>query len=832
MSSSDGLMPQPYNKNVTLKVLYTFDDRNTFLARSVKPVSAKIITLPNQPPHNGAQIGCVDLKKCLDLLKSVSPEWFQKGMDYSIYYKDIIETGEPYVGSGLLTKITKDVRSNFIITGRMTANFINLYQGNASADTLDIKLRLCPINSLNRSDDSSRTNSNSANNGNTHLDSIGTNKRKQMDCFPIYTENNSSSSPYPNLDETVEQKQQHNASQPRKRARKSSSSANQKISNSTASSRGNLPQLASRTQSLPFVTEDSLAHRIRISDMIASRVDEEVDARGEPISSRFSNFPKNSKGDEYAQPTRARKSKSFIQSVVKIGDNAVGSKNKKTPLATVGALPSKRCVNCMSTTTPPYKFHKDGIFQLANSGYLCTVCNFYQTKGNTKSLRERGELGARGLLDDPYSKVATAKRTKKKRGTASNPNSSSIDTSSSPVLSSPMNLQNGFISKSKKQNAANSALSQHNVHETIHEVENFKHEDLMALLKLESTFANYKNMTHHDENLQQFHHLNTQPPTELDPIEDMFRVPESKYAISGLPSSSSSSLKGQSKNNTPNENGEEYYRDYDNVPIDATKLNTTLIPMDDDDKENYPPPDMPPPNVQIYSSNTANVNQHGNSTSLEGDGHVDGNKDGMHSLFGANDISPSIQRIIESFSNEPSSPTRASNADWNYNFFEETSSQGAGTSGNQNTECDDPEIDRILAQHEKYEITPRDPGTAQSQQNADSPNGMRTTPGNTAFEMHMSSTDKSILNPRSVNPGASSTMAVDGKTSNSSKEQDDSGSTKKTRLMMPSSPFFNMHNEDLSKDDKTLDTTQSLINWDTKSSPVTEPMSSSYGGKP
>ncbi|GAV30307.1 hypothetical protein PMKS-003817 [Pichia membranifaciens] len=642
MSSADALMPQPFDKNITLKVLYTFDDRNTFLARSVKPVSAKIITLPNQPPHNGTQIGCVDLKKCLDLLRSVSPERFQK-------------------------------------------------------------------------------------------------------------------------------------------------------------------------------------------DMIASRVDEEVDARGEPISSRFSNFPKNSKGDEDAQPTRARKSKSFIQSVVKIGDNAVGSKNKKTSLATVKALPSKRCVNCMSTTTPPYKFHKDGIFQLANSGYLCTVCNFYQTKGNTKSLRERGELGARGLLDDPYSKVTTAKRSKKKRGTASNPNSSSIDTSSSPVLSSPMNLQNGFICKSKKQNVANSSLSQHNVHETIHEVENFKHEDLMALLKLESTFANYKDITNHNENL---HHMSTQPPTELDPIEDMFRIPESKYAVSGLPSSSSSSLKGQSKNNTPNGNGEEYYRDYDNVPIDATKLNTTLIPMDDDDKENYPPSDMPPPNVQIYSSNNANINPHVNSTSADDDGNDDANKDGMHNLFGTNDISPSIQRIIESFSNEPSSPTRASNADWNYNFFEDTSSQGGGNSGNQHTECDDPEIDRILAQHEKYEITPRDPGTAQSQQNADSPNGMRTTPGNTAFEMHMSSTDKSMLNPRNINPGASSATAADGKTSESSKGQDEPGSTKKTRLMMPSSPFFNMHNEDLSKDDKTLDTTQSLINWDTKSSPVTEPLSSSYGGKP
>lgn len=829
MSSSNRLVPQPFNKNVNLKVLYTFDDRNTFLARSVKPVSARIITLPNQPPHNGTQIGCVDLRKCLTLLQSVSPEWFQKGMDYSIYYKDIIETGEPYVGSGLFTKIIKDAKSNFVITGRLTANFINLYQGNASADTLDIKLRFSPIHSLNHSESNNTSN----------------NKRKQIDSFPIYAENNSSSSPYPNIDESMEQNQQLQPSQPRKRAKKSNTSASQKASNTATSTKGNGPQLACRTQSLPFITEDSLAHRIRISDMIASRVDEEIDASGEPISSRFSNFPKNSKNDDYSQPTRARKSKSFIQSVVKIGDNAVGSKNKKTALASVTVLPSKRCVNCMSTSNPPYKFHKDGIFQIANSGYLCTVCNFYQAKGDTKSLRERGELGARGLLDDPYSRVTTTKRFKKKRAPGSNPNSSNIENSSSPVFSSPMHLQNGFSTKSKKQSLVNSSLTQHSIHETIPEVENFKHEDLMSLLKLESAFANYKSIPTNDQNMQQLRHMHDQSSGELDHLEDMFRIPESKYAVSNIPSSSSSSLKGQSKNNTPNGNSEEYYRDFDNVPIDATKLNTTLIPMDDDDKENYPPPNMPPPNISVYNSNSNNpANTNSNTTHVDDNDSDDGHKGNLHNLFGTHDLSPSIQRIIESFSNEPSSPTRASNTDWNYNFFEETSSQNGTTSGNQHTERDDPEIDRILAQHEKYEITPRDPGTAQSQQNGDSPNRLRMTPGNSAFEMQISSTEKTLNTGSNANSASDKAQAesqnsneteqANGEQKNfgSVKEQEESVSTKKSRLTMPSSPFFDIHNEDLSKEDKTLDTTESLINWDTKSSPVTEPLSSSYCGKP
>lgn len=908
-NNPNGIMLQPIQKNVNLKVLYTFDDKNTFLARTNNPIQAKIITLPNQPPHNGIQIGCIELKKCLDLLQSISPEWFQKGMDYSIYYKDIIEFDEPYVGSGLYSKILNDSNSVSLVTGRLSTNFINIFQGsNSSSDTLDIKLKLSPIHSTNIN----RNNNNNSNNSNNNSIISNNNKRKQIDSYPIYMENiANSSSPNSNLDENNQLQSQQSSQQPmKKRVRRSNNTQSNKANN--------IPQLASRTQSLPFITEDSLAHRIRISDMITSKLDEEIDASGEPISSRFSNFPKNNKNGLYnnnsSQPTKARKTKSFIQSVVKIGDNAVNAKNKKTnSLASVSEHSSKKCVNCLSVSAPPYKFFKDGIFQLANSGYLCSICSSYQSKNDNKSLRERGELGMKGLLDVPYiNKNTNSKRVKKKRSVTnssshSNPNSSIIENSSSPLISnsSPvMNLQNGFISKSKKQitntnlssnnnsNSSNNSNNNKPIYETIHEIENFKNEDLMALLKLESTFANYKTMPNLSNN-------NNNSNNVSDPIEDIFRIPENKFQtnLANTSSSASSSTKGQqSKSNTPNENSEGYYRDFDNIPLDATKLNTTLIPIDDDDKENYPPSNMPPPSTNIYNHNNNRIKNNHLDNIKENE------KDHIHNLFGANDFSPSIQRIIESFSNEPSSPTKTTTNEWNYNFFEEDvgfSENDSNGNGNQHTECDDPEIDRILSQNndsnkktdsnkpdnenededdkvntnkninnvnkmnfnniDKYEITPRDPGTAQTQQNEDSPNGLRMTPGNSAFELQMSSSSKAkIISNNNSNKNEDDEDdekmnrtikdgVIHNDNKNNNKDNNDinnninnnkninknistsSAGMRKSRLTMPSSPFFHIHNdEEITKDDKSLDTTESLINWDAKSSPVTDPLSSSY----
>jgi hypothetical protein len=873
--NSNKLPPQPFDKKVNLKILYKFDDNNTFLARSSNPIQAKIITLPNQPPHNGTQVGCVELKKCLELLYSISPEWFQKGMDYSIYYKDIIESDEPYVATGLCSKIIKEKKSNLLITGRLCTNVINLYQSNSSIDTLDIKLKLSSINNL----------------------ILNSNKRK-FDMFTMYNENsnthnnlnitnNNNSSSSPLINDLIPQQQLNQTI--KKRAKKS---AINKIiidqnSNNNNNNKNNIPQLASRTQSLPFINEDSLAHKIRISDMITSKLDEEIDLSGEPISSRFSNFQKNSKQYIDSQPTKAKKSKSFIQSVVKIGDNEV-SKTKDRKINSN----SKSCVNCMSNSNPPYKFYKHGIFESGNSGYLCSTCTFHQSKNDQKSLRERGILGSNGFLEGPYSKISSLnviasssssstlpshqfKRIKKRQNQFSP--SLLMDNSSSPLFppssSSPMNLQNGFSSsKFKKQQ---NLYSFPNI--TVPKfgpITELLHEDLNDLFKLESTFANYKmpvsksttgnnnndlssnnntdanNDANNDNNNN---NNNSNNNMNLGPIEDMFGISDdNKFRIPESSSSSNSSVKDKSKNNTPNENNlynndNEYYRDLDNLPVDATKLNTTLIPIDDDDKENFPP------SMNVINMNNNNNNNDNNNVKNNKINIVNTNMPPPN--FGINGISPSIRRIIESFANEPSSPTKTTgNDEWNYNFFNERSSHGDNDDdddddnnndglgiGNEHTECDDPEINRILAQaNDKYEITPKDPGTAQTQQN-DSPTGFKMTPVNTAIiDLNMSlvynnkngntnskiQTDDNELEVEIENKNDNN-ININNKIIDYNLLKTEMNTIKKQKLSMPSSPFFNVHDDDLEKDDKTLDTSNSLMNWDAKSSPVTDPLSSS-----
>lgn len=936
--------PQPFDKNVNLKILYTFDDKNTFLARSTNPIKAKIITLPNQPPHNGIQIGCIELKSCLNILNSISPEWFQNNMDYSIYYKDIIEVDQPYVATGLYSNITSSTKNNQnnnnqLITGRLCTNLINLYQSNNSIDTLDIKLRLSPVNSNNNS-----------------------NKRKS-DHFTVY-DNPQLSSP---LNTNIISNQHQNHQQPiRKRMRKSSISKQQQqllnqqqqhltlpsppsqINRNINNLSNNLPQLASRTQSLPFITEDSLAHKIRLSDMISSKRDglKQFDSRGESISSRFQHFPKSIKeeNDVNSQPTKAKKSKSFYESVVKIGDTSISQQQQNTSSSSSSSSKPKKkiCVNCMISTNPPYKFFKDGIFEFGNSGYLCSICTFHQSKNDIKLLRERGQLGSKGLLDGPYIKNNTTNTSNKSRSKKKlmngninvnashlNPNSSSssllVDNSSSPLFlsSSPMNLQTGFLNsnnipKSKRQN---DNFNNNNSHmfisksENIHEfTNNLNHnDDLLELLKLDQNFGNFKTQAPPSSSSSSKHiqysnksstnsKLNTENNSNNN-IHDIFTIPNHKIISPQMSSPTSSSAKGTSKNNSPseNENENDCYRDLDNMPMDATKLNTTLIRIDDDEKENFPPDN--------------------NDTTSNSNSMLPPLPSSVNEFTG---ISPSIQRIIESFSNEPSSPTKTTgNDDWNYTFFSNDNDDDDGDDNgehnvnnngnddinvnssetnilnilNDGTECDDPEINRILNgtntigpvvnQHinnidihtDKYEITPRDPGTSQSQnQSNGSPNGFKMTPLNTEnMELNISSiiktknnehdernennenidnnTNNNILDNemnmsiRLNNPNKSSSP-VNKNTGKSNQIQSKKLQTAKStssRITMPSSPFFNIQNDnnpnsdtntvinklsnELEKEDKLLDTSNSMINstmnWVTKSSPVTDPLSSS-----
>lgn len=601
----------PSRKNVILKVLYTFDDKNTFLARSSRVMAAKVITLPPQPPHNGTQIGCVELRKCLALVESSSPEWFQKSMDYSLYYRDVIEEDEPYVGYGLFSKI-HNKKSSVLITGRLCTNFLNLYNGGAS-DTLEIKLRFCPINPvINR-------------------------KRKIQDVAisessPSDEQTNGDSSPFEFNEPAGKRK--------------------------TLSKLESAP-LAIRTQSLPFYDQGSLAHRIRLSDMKSSKPAQDLDSRGAPISSRFPTLTKPL-SDE--QPEKAKKTKSFKQSVVKIGNNTVknsmpASNSRKSVNST------NKCVNCASMETPPYKFYKDGIFQFGNAGMLCLVCTELQSNGNLQELRERGALGADGLLDGPYSKQIkkVRKRTDKR------------DLSSSPLVnSSPMVLQNGFSAGKRKASSSKVINNFPILNSTKSNTPAGGDSDLFEM-------HNILNLGR-DLDCAPSHNLNQNFSTDIDQFDNRFVLPDKKRI---------------SKNSSPIDS--EY--EYDNLPIGATKLHTTLIALDDE-KENFAPPGTSHPLIGIQEE------QKQESISL------------------AHDFSPSIQKIIESFSNnEPTSPTRVDDGnDWNYDFFGHPDQND-----HDHVALNDPEMDRILnpkidskTPNDKFGDTPKDVGTVQTEN--DSPN--------------------------------------------------------------------------------------------------------------
>ncbi|OWB61369.1 hypothetical protein B5S29_g2258 [[Candida] boidinii] len=195
------------------------------------------------------------------------------------------------------------------------------------------------------------------------------------------------------------------------------------------------PQLAVRTQSLPFL--NTRVHRIMLADKHSSNIPEPP---SEDVKSRFSKFSKLlsiSSNHEKSEPVQAKKNKSFIENVVKVGDKEVttvrkgrntillptnqsGNVNNNTavPLSTSNLQENRinmkkvatnsnsnstsmSCVNCTSTESP-FRFHKSGFYENGNSGFLCNVCHDLDVSKDVKGLRERGTLGSKGLLDGPY----------------------------------------------------------------------------------------------------------------------------------------------------------------------------------------------------------------------------------------------------------------------------------------------------------------------------------------------------------------------------------------------------------------------------------------------
>lgn len=170
---------------MALKILYTLDNGSsgTYLARSKKPQSVNVVTMPNpNSPGEGDQanfrIGAIELSPVLQEIYMNSPELLshnvsKSGHDYNLYYKDICEVDEPLVSLGLFSHIRQRLRKQtggeviqvdendyeepYMVTGRICSNFAALLKrsysnscGNdqeeeTSRETLEVKLRFIRV---------------------------------------------------------------------------------------------------------------------------------------------------------------------------------------------------------------------------------------------------------------------------------------------------------------------------------------------------------------------------------------------------------------------------------------------------------------------------------------------------------------------------------------------------------------------------------------------------------------------------------------------------------------------------------------------------------------
>lgn len=709
-----------YSQSIILKVLYTFDDRTTFLVRSARPITSKIIEVPPSSPDlssttvgNPRPIGCIDLRKCVSLVSTTSPEWFQKDSDYSVYSKDVVEPGQPYVAYGMWTKL-RDRKSPVIITGRLCKNVVSLYSGSGSVDTLEVRLRFCALKMAKIASNNKRKTS-------TPSESLGTVAKKRR--------------------KTV---------------------VNQLINSSLRSSGvgSNKAQLATRTQSLPFISEHSLAHRILVSDMKkqTKKNTEELDARGEPISRRFSNFQKLMKSD--SQPVRAGRSKSFIKSVVKIGDVSTIAKPRRHHITI------QKCINCASTTNPPYKFHRSGIYEFGNAGLLCHTCHDLEQSGDIEALRKRGSLGAKGLFDKAYSSKHRVKTQVQRQS------------KSSPMLcSSPMSIARSLSSRRGTPRISS--------------------DDLPGMSSSQNQLTDVDPV---------YHPVRKSLTSVAASKKQLLAAAVNGNSLKMTPSiSDSSSPMAVASDSTETAEDED-----DDTPLNATKLNTTLIQIDDDEKENLPP---------TFPKSQQSVAP-------------------IQATSGA-DISPSIQRIIDAFANpeqqSTSSPVKSpvtNNGDWVNSFFDffQNDAQLNGTTGQLNIIGDtseDPEISRVLcskpvspSRTEKLDDkTPTIKSDVASTDETNNPDTVKTQADN------------------SNTPGSVFDQLLEAAKQPEDLESDPNRMQKpaqRSAIAMPSSPYFNMADDTSSMKDPDTSRTcklSSVRGWGVSSSPTTEPISPSSGMK-
>lgn len=151
MTEEEGISSRP----MRLKVLYTFDaeNKNNCLARSPHILDIKTAFIDDT-----TQIGIVDLKTCIQIITTASPELVSKlDLDYTVYAYDYSETDIPLVGQGLLSGALlsdgqdPDSDSAKLVTGRVTQGVLGLFTRNAQ-ETLEVKLRLTPVPSSTHND--------------------------------------------------------------------------------------------------------------------------------------------------------------------------------------------------------------------------------------------------------------------------------------------------------------------------------------------------------------------------------------------------------------------------------------------------------------------------------------------------------------------------------------------------------------------------------------------------------------------------------------------------------------------------------------------------------
>lgn len=136
-------MEEPEFKRMQVKVLYSFNNNNTvFLSRSTELYSIRIATIPSG--QEDIVLGGYDLKNCIHQILKSSPENFHLATeDYAVYYKDLTEQpDEPFVSNGVLSELLKTQDTN-LIPGRVCQNLsASFLFGNKHDNSLTLEVRL------------------------------------------------------------------------------------------------------------------------------------------------------------------------------------------------------------------------------------------------------------------------------------------------------------------------------------------------------------------------------------------------------------------------------------------------------------------------------------------------------------------------------------------------------------------------------------------------------------------------------------------------------------------------------------------------------------------